>query len=58
MNTLSLPGIATILAFKSSASKVFFMILDGIDYISEAIEKVAKKVKAEIINIEQFSQPV
>ena len=40
------------LAFKSCAAKVFHVIPDDTDDMSEAIEKVAKKIKVEIDNIE------
>ena len=50
--TLSSPGYSMLLAFKSSAAKVFHVIPDDTDDMSEAIEKVAKKIKAEIDNIE------
>ena len=49
---LSSPGIASILAFRSSAAKVFHMLPDDTDDMSEVVEKVAKKIKAEIENIE------
>ena len=48
MITLSSPGYYMLLAFKSSAAKVFHVIPDDKDDMSEAIEKVAKKIKAEI----------
>ena len=52
MIVLSSPGIASILAFRSSATKVFHMLPDDTDNMSEVVEKVAKKIKAEIENIE------
>ena len=52
MITLSSPGYSMLLAFKSSAAKVFHVIPDDTYDMSEAIEKVAKKIKAEIENIE------
>ena len=51
MITLSSPGYSMLLAFKSSAAKVFHVIPDDTDDMSEAIEKVTKKIKAEIDNI-------
>ena len=51
MITLSSPGYSLLLAFKLSATKVF-VIPDDTDDMSEAIEKVAKKIKAEIDSIE------
>ncbi len=41
-----------LLAFKSSAAKVFHAIPDDTNDMSEAIEKVAKKIKAEIDSIQ------
>ena len=41
-----------LLAFKLSAAKVFHVTPDDTDDMSEAIEKVAKKIKAEIDSIE------
>ena len=52
MITLSSPGIASMLAFKSGAAKVFRLMPDDTDDMSEAIEKVAKKIKAELDSIE------
>ena len=52
MITLSSPGIASMLAFKSGAAKVFHLMPDDTDDMSEAIEKVAKKIKAELDSIE------
>ncbi len=52
MITLSSPGIASLLAFKSSAAKVFYTMSDGDDYVSEAIEVIAKKIKSEIGDME------
>ena len=52
MITLSSPGYSMLLAFKSNAAKIFHMIPDDTDDMSEVIEKVAKKIKAEIDNIE------
>ena len=52
MINLSSPGYSMLLAFKSSAAKVFHVIPDDTYDMSEAIEKVAKKIKAEIDNIE------
>ena len=52
MITLSSPGYLLLLAFKSSATKAFHVIPDDTDDMSEAIEKVAKKIKAEIDSIE------
>ena len=52
MIALSLPGIATILAFKATAAKMFHMIPDDTDDMCDVIEKVSKKVKTEINNIE------
>ncbi len=46
------PGFSSLLAFKSSAAKLFHVIPDDTEDMSEAIEKVAKKIKAEIDNIE------
>jgi len=53
MITLSSPGIASLLAFKSSAAKVFHtMPDDDTDDMSEAIEMVSKKIKSEIDSVE------
>lgn len=53
MISLSSPGISSLLAFKSSAAKVFHTTPDDdIDGMSEAIEMVAKKIKSEIDSIE------
>ncbi len=52
MITLSSPGIASLLAFKSSAAKVFYTMSDGDDDVSEAIEAIAKKIKSEIGDME------
>ncbi len=52
MITLSSPGIASLLAFKSSAAKVFYTMSDGDDDVSEAIEVIAKKIKSEIGDME------
>ena len=52
MITLSSPGYSLLLAFKSSATKVFHVIPDDTDDTSEAIEKAAKKIRAEIDSIE------
>lgn len=49
---LSSPGIATILAFKATAAKMFHMIPDDTDDMCDVIEKVSKKIKTEINNIE------
>lgn len=50
--SLSSPGIATILAFKATAAKLFHMIPDDTDDMCDMIEKVSKKIKTEINNIE------
>lgn len=50
--TLSSPGIASILAFKSSAANSLHLVPDDEDEMSEAIEIVAKKIKEDISNIE------
>ena len=47
MITLSSPGIASMLAFNSGAAQVFHLMPDDTDDMSEAIEKVAKKIKPE-----------
>ena len=51
MITLSSPGIASMLAFKSGVAKVFHLP-DDTDDMSEAIKKVAKTIKAELDSIE------
>ena len=43
MIVLSSPGIASILAFRSSAAKVFYMLPDDTDDMSEVVEKVLPK---------------
>ena len=48
MITLSSPGYSMLQAFKSNAAKIFHVIPDDTDDMSEVIEKVAKKIKAEI----------
>ena len=52
MITLSAPRYSILLAFKSNAAKIFHVIPDDTDDMSEVIEKVAKIIKAEIDNIE------
>ena len=52
MIALSSPGIATILAFKSTAAKLFHMTPDDTDDMQEMIDMVSKKIKTEINNIE------
>ena len=44
--------------FRSSAAKLFHMLPDDTDVMSEVVEKVAKNIKAEIENIEtRLPQP-
>ena len=43
MVVLSSPGIGSILAFRSSAAKVFHMLPDDTDDMSEVVEKVLPK---------------
>ena len=50
--SLSSPGIATALVFKATAGKMFQMIPDDADDMYDIIEKVSKKIKTEISNIE------
>ena len=53
MIALSSPGVVSILVFKSSASKALHIMPDDTDdQMNEAIKKVAKQIKTEIINIE------
>ncbi|KAL8607511.1 hypothetical protein ACOMHN_004480 [Nucella lapillus] len=42
--TLSSPGMATIVVFKSNAAKVLHMLPDETDDIDAAIDTVAKKI--------------
>ena len=50
--SLSSPGITTIIAFKATAAKMFHMIPDDTDDMCDMVEKVSKKIKTEISNIE------
>ena len=50
--SLSSPGIATALVFKATAGKMFQMKPDDADDMYDMIEKVSKKIKTEISNIE------
>jgi len=45
---LSSPGIATVLAFKSSAANWLHMMPDDTDDIDMVVDKVAKKISGEI----------